>query len=145
MTMTSTVRRIRLIGLIIVGVPWQIDTEDHWVGNPNVAGSNPAPATIDGEGLADVASANPFALPRLPLFRAAHTLGQPDPSNVVWLDRVKSFANLSKHANSGGSDLEPVLTYDGFDLLPASASLAHYNGHLVRRRGRIRGVSPWRK
>src|SRR3989441_11851105 len=32
--------------------------------NPKVAGSNPAPATIDDEGLADVAAANPFRLPR---------------------------------------------------------------------------------
>jgi len=33
--------------------------------NPKVAGSNPAPATIDDEGLADAAAANPFRLPRL--------------------------------------------------------------------------------
>ena len=33
--------------------------------NPKVAGSNPAPATIDDEGLADATAANPFALPRL--------------------------------------------------------------------------------
>src|SRR2546422_6818972 len=33
--------------------------------NPKVAGSNPAPATIDGEGFADAAPANPFRLPRL--------------------------------------------------------------------------------
>src|SRR6266851_7004397 len=33
--------------------------------NPKVAGSNPAPATIDDEGLADVSAANPFRLPRL--------------------------------------------------------------------------------
>jgi len=26
-----------------------------------------------------------------------------------------------------------------------SLRLAHYNGHLVARRGRIKGVSPWRK
>src|SRR2546425_4801959 len=32
--------------------------------NPKVAGSNPAPATIDDEGLADVGAANPFRLPR---------------------------------------------------------------------------------
>jgi hypothetical protein len=30
-----------------------------------VAGSNPAPATIDDEGLADAGAANPFRLPRL--------------------------------------------------------------------------------
>jgi hypothetical protein len=33
--------------------------------NPKVAGSNPAPATMHDEGLADVETANPFALPRL--------------------------------------------------------------------------------
>jgi len=33
--------------------------------NPKVAGSNPAPATIDDEGLADVETASPFRLPRL--------------------------------------------------------------------------------
>ncbi len=45
---------------------------DHWVTwgqalahNPKVAGSNPAPATIGDEGLADGAAANPFRLPRL--------------------------------------------------------------------------------
>ena len=32
--------------------------------NPKVAGSNPAPATIENEGLADVSAANPFRLPR---------------------------------------------------------------------------------
>ena len=36
-----------------------------WAHNPKVAGSNPAPATIDDEGLADAGAANPFALPRL--------------------------------------------------------------------------------
>src|SRR5216683_4763005 len=36
-----------------------------WAHNPKVAGSNPAPATIDGEGLADARAANPFRLPRL--------------------------------------------------------------------------------
>src|SRR5713226_1167848 len=30
---------------------------------PKVAGSNPAPATIDDEGLADAAAANPFRYP----------------------------------------------------------------------------------
>ena len=33
--------------------------------NPKVAGSNPAPATMNDEGLADAAAANPFRLPRL--------------------------------------------------------------------------------
>ena len=33
--------------------------------NPKVAGSNPAPATMNDEGLADVEAANPFRLPRL--------------------------------------------------------------------------------
>ena len=33
--------------------------------NPKVAGSNPAPATIENEGLADVEAANRFRLPRL--------------------------------------------------------------------------------
>src|SRR5947199_8709320 len=33
--------------------------------NPKVAGSNPAPATMNDEGLADVRAANPFRLPRL--------------------------------------------------------------------------------
>ena len=33
--------------------------------NPKVAGSNPAPATMSDEGLADVEAANPFRLPRL--------------------------------------------------------------------------------
>jgi hypothetical protein len=33
--------------------------------NPKVAGSNPAPATMNDEGLADVAAASPFRLPRL--------------------------------------------------------------------------------
>ena len=33
--------------------------------NPKVAGSNPAPATIDDEGLADAAAASPFRLPRI--------------------------------------------------------------------------------
>src|SRR5437867_11141691 len=33
--------------------------------NPKVAGSNPAPATIENEGLADARAANPFRLPRL--------------------------------------------------------------------------------
>ena len=36
-----------------------------WAHNPKVAGSNPAPATMDGEGLADAKAANPFRLPRL--------------------------------------------------------------------------------
>src|SRR5438093_6600362 len=36
-----------------------------WAHNPKVAGSNPAPATMNDEGLADVAAANPFRLPRL--------------------------------------------------------------------------------
>jgi hypothetical protein len=33
--------------------------------NPKVAGSNPAPATIENEGLADATAASPFRLPRL--------------------------------------------------------------------------------
>ena len=33
--------------------------------NPKVAGSNPAPATMSDEGLADAGAANPFRLPRL--------------------------------------------------------------------------------
>src|SRR5437660_2657184 len=33
--------------------------------NPKVAGSNPAPATIDDEGLADARAANPFPVPGL--------------------------------------------------------------------------------
>jgi hypothetical protein len=33
--------------------------------NPKVAGSNPAPATKNDEGLADATAANPFRLPRL--------------------------------------------------------------------------------
>src|SRR6266850_8021838 len=33
--------------------------------NPKVAGSNPAPATMNDEGLADATAANPFRLPRL--------------------------------------------------------------------------------
>ena len=33
--------------------------------NPKVAGSNPGPATMNDEGLADAAAANPFRLPRL--------------------------------------------------------------------------------
>jgi hypothetical protein len=33
--------------------------------NPKVAGSNPAPATMENEGLVDAAAANPFRLPRL--------------------------------------------------------------------------------
>jgi hypothetical protein len=33
--------------------------------NPKVAGSNPAPATMNDEGLADAGAANPFRLPRL--------------------------------------------------------------------------------
>ena len=33
--------------------------------NPKVAGSNPAPATMNDEALADVSAANPFRLPRL--------------------------------------------------------------------------------
>jgi len=32
--------------------------------NPQVAGSNPAPATMNDEGLAAAAAANPFPLPR---------------------------------------------------------------------------------
>src|SRR6185312_13789342 len=32
---------------------------------PKVAGSNPAPATIENEGLADAIAASPFRLPRL--------------------------------------------------------------------------------
>src|SRR5438552_9638391 len=39
---------------------WQCCTH-----NPKVAGSNPAPATIDNEGLADASPLTPFALPRL--------------------------------------------------------------------------------
>src|SRR5215470_9648559 len=39
----------------------------HWPSphNPKVAGSNPAPATMNDEGLADAAAASPFRLPRL--------------------------------------------------------------------------------
>src|SRR5437660_5432962 len=33
--------------------------------NPKVAGSNPAPATMNDEGLADAEAASPFRLPRL--------------------------------------------------------------------------------
>ena len=33
--------------------------------NPKVAGSNPAPATMNDEGLVDAATASPFRLPRL--------------------------------------------------------------------------------
>src|SRR5437016_10960815 len=33
--------------------------------NPKVADSNPAPATMNDEGLADATAANPFRLPRL--------------------------------------------------------------------------------
>src|SRR5262245_14737072 len=33
---------------------------------PKVVGSNPAPATTNDEGLADVEAASPFRLPRLP-------------------------------------------------------------------------------
>jgi hypothetical protein len=32
--------------------------------SPKVAGSNPAPATMNDEGLADARAANPFRLPR---------------------------------------------------------------------------------
>src|SRR5678815_2741640 len=38
---------------------------DHRAHNPKVAGSNPAPATMKNEGLADADAANPFRLPRL--------------------------------------------------------------------------------
>src|SRR5437879_9799225 len=60
--------------------------------NPKVAGSNPAPATMNDEGLADAAAANLFRLPRLhpgiPLRRpwlrhlmprAPRSPGPPDP------------------------------------------------------------------
>src|SRR5882724_5824686 len=48
--------------------------------NPKVAGSNPAPATIDDEGLADVAAANPFRLPRLhPDFRCSAAISSCTP------------------------------------------------------------------
>ena len=33
--------------------------------NPKVVGSNPTPATMNDEGLADAGAANPFRLPRL--------------------------------------------------------------------------------
>src|SRR5215470_3179029 len=36
-----------------------------WAHNPKVVGSNPTPATMNDEGLADVEAASPFALPRL--------------------------------------------------------------------------------
>src|SRR5882762_6009590 len=36
-----------------------------WAHNPKVAGSNAAAATMNDEGLADAAAANPFRLPRL--------------------------------------------------------------------------------
>src|SRR5437870_5901561 len=36
-----------------------------WAHNPKVAGSNPAPATMNDEGLADAEAASPFRLPRL--------------------------------------------------------------------------------
>ena len=43
---------------------WWSSPVARWAQNAKVAGSNPAPATIDDEGLADVAAANPFRLPR---------------------------------------------------------------------------------
>jgi hypothetical protein len=50
----------------------------HWAHNPKVAGSNPAPATIDDEGLADASAANPFRLPRLhPGIRCANPMSEP--------------------------------------------------------------------
>src|SRR5439155_7219365 len=36
-----------------------------WAHNPKVAGSNPAPATMNDKGLADAEAASPFRLPRL--------------------------------------------------------------------------------
>src|SRR5262245_57220395 len=36
-----------------------------WAHNPKVVGSNPTPATMNDEGLADAGAANPFRLPRL--------------------------------------------------------------------------------
>src|ERR687891_2434105 len=57
--------------------------------NPKVAGSNPAPATMNDEGLADAAAANPFRLPRL------HPgIGSPrrlDGRSLVTLVRVCAF------------------------------------------------------
>ena len=48
--------------------------------NPKVAGSNPAPATIENEGLADATAANPFRLPRL------HPgMGRLDIPDVSWV------------------------------------------------------------
>jgi len=50
-------RRIVAIDAIV-----RIDSDESH--NPKVAGSNPAPATIDDEGLADAKAASPFRLPR---------------------------------------------------------------------------------
>ena len=46
---------------------WRVGSSPHLkrAHNPKVAGSNPAPATIENQGLADVPAANPFRLPRL--------------------------------------------------------------------------------
>src|SRR5256885_3048874 len=49
--------------LCLWGVGSGVDSER--AHNPKVAGSNPAPATMNDEGLADVEAANPFRLPRL--------------------------------------------------------------------------------
>jgi hypothetical protein len=49
--------------------------------NPKVAGSNPAPATMNDEGLADAGAANPFRLPRLhPGIATSRSMRRPDAS-----------------------------------------------------------------
>src|SRR5437870_10302733 len=63
--------------------------------NPKVAGSNPAPATIDDEGLADAAAASPFRLPRL-------YPGIGSPASLVRWAPVLPVADRQPHAVSSG-------------------------------------------
>src|SRR2546428_4621844 len=66
--------------------------------NPKVAGSNPAPATSNDEGLADVAAANPFALPRQ----------HPGIGPSAWLQQVRHAGALAARRHVRPADDLPL-------------------------------------
>jgi len=67
--------------------------------NPKVAGSNPAPATIRFEGLADARAASPFRLPRLhpgiSAKSAGSSSGAPESQSVMSCDDAPQHRGIA--------------------------------------------------
>src|SRR5262245_11148513 len=85
--------------------------------NPKVVGSNPTPATMNDEGLADASAANPFRLPRLHPGIGNSSSQRPD-LRLRPLQPVR-HPHLAVHRRRGGEVLLRLLA-----LARASAELA---------------------